>query len=283
MIFFQEASLLFLQRNLNFDGFAHYWEEQPESHFTFFWVRWRWKLMVMDWGTSLTLTNLFSLWFAAFLCGWGKAMQDGHYFSIKNGESSSWRLVIVWCVNYRPAWLSTYLCRITLLSANACGSGGIKDSHCVFLGIFRQDCSVISLKVFEIGFTHSVAQWNPEFLKLFDNSFISKICRSNGIQIYLAKMINEKLYLYWKHWGLYIHLGTKVWRSYENLFFLYRTVFEREKVTASTVLVLSKRKNMLIEYAEFMSSLPPGNWMVFYWKHLSHEKLFYFSPVLQTL
>lgn len=39
MIYFQEASLLFLLRNLNFDVLACYWEEQLESHFAFFQVK----------------------------------------------------------------------------------------------------------------------------------------------------------------------------------------------------------------------------------------------------
>lgn len=37
-----------------------------------------------------------------------------------------------------------------------------------FLGIFGQDYSVMTFKVFEIGFIHSVTQTYGEFLKLFD-------------------------------------------------------------------------------------------------------------------
>lgn len=107
--------------------------------------------------------------------------------------------------------------------------------------IFRQDCSVMTLKVFETAFIHSVAQWYPEFLKLFDNSFISERWRSNGMQIFLEKVINEKLYLCWKLWGLYIHLGIKAPRSCEKIIF-FMGQYLKERVTAGILLVFSKWK-----------------------------------------
>lgn len=62
-----------------------------------------------------------------------------------------------------------------------------------------------------------------------------------------------------------IHLGTKIWRSCKNIifFFYYGTVFERESVIASIALSCLNEKTTAVEYSEFISSLPPGNWMVF--------------------